>query len=193
MSKALLSRCDNRCELCSCESALTIFDVPHSNERPSGQDDTRIMLCETCLGQINDSSTIDINHWRCLNDSMWSPVAPVQIMAWRMLTQISDEAWARDLLDMLYLDDDLLAWAKAGIVDEEEDESVPLHRDCNGVILQPGDNVVVTKDLNVKGTSFTAKRGTTVRGISLPDNPEHLEGRVNGTRVVLLTCFVKKV
>ena len=59
-------------------------------------------------------------------------------------------------------------------------------------MLQAGDNIVIIKDLNVKGTSFVAKRGTAVRGISLTDNPEHIEGRVNGTRIVILTCFVKK-
>lgn len=52
--------------------------------------------------------------------------------------------------------------------------------------------MVIIKDLDVKGTSFTAKRGTTVRNISLTDNPEHIEGRVNGTRIVILTKFVKK-
>lgn len=49
------------------------------------------------------------------------------------------------------------------------------------------------KDLDVKGTSFTAKRGTLVRNISLDmDNHEHIEGRVNGTRIVILTKYVKK-
>ena len=49
------------------------------------------------------------------------------------------------------------------------------------------------KDLDVKGTSFTAKRGTAVRGISLvADNPEQIEGRVNGTQIIILTKYVKK-
>jgi len=47
--------------------------------------------------------------------------------------------------------------------------------------------------LNVKGASFTAKRGTAVRKISLvPDNAAHIEGRVNGQQIVILTEFVKK-
>jgi protein PhnA len=49
------------------------------------------------------------------------------------------------------------------------------------------------KDLAVKGAGFTAKRGTTVRNISLvPDNEEHIEGRVNGQQIVILTKFIKK-
>ena len=51
---------------------------------------------------------MDNNHWRCLNDSMWSQVPAVQVMAWRLLSKLSanGETWAQDLLDMLYLDDE---------------------------------------------------------------------------------------
>ena len=65
--------------------------------------------------------------------------------------------------------------------------------DANGNPLQDGDTVSVIKDLKVKGANFTAKRGTAVRGISLVlDNAEHIEGRVEGQRIVILTQFVKK-
>ena len=67
------------------------------------------------------------------------------------------------------------------------------HVDCNGVELASGDTVVLTKDLNVKGANFAAKRGTAVRNISLVfDNPEQIEGRVNGQQIVILTQYVKK-
>ncbi|MCK4709481.1 MAG: alkylphosphonate utilization protein, partial [Gammaproteobacteria bacterium] len=67
------------------------------------------------------------------------------------------------------------------------------HIDSNGNILQAGDTVTLIKDLNVKGANFTAKRGAAVRGISLvADNPEHIEGRVNGQQIVILTKFIKK-
>ena len=60
-------------------------------------------------------------------------------------------------------------------------------------MLEAGNTVILTKDLNVKGANFTAKRGTLVRGISLvEDNPEHIEGKVEGQRIVILTKFVKK-
>ena len=63
----------------------------------------------------------------------------------------------------------------------------------NGVELQEGDSVCVIKDLDVRGASFTAKRGTIVKNIHLTSNPEHIEGRVNKTKLVLKTCFMKKV
>jgi protein PhnA len=92
---------------------------------------------------------------------------------------------------MLYLEDDTLVWAKTGITED----SLPAvgHKDSNGASLKDGDTVTLTKDLSVKGVSFTAKRGTAVRNISLvTDNSEQLEGRVNGTQIVILTKFVKR-
>jgi len=91
---------------------------------------------------------------------------------------------------MLYLDDETLAWAKSDSA--EEDDNV-IHKDSNGAVLAAGDTVTLIKDLDVKGTSFTAKRGTAVRNISLvSSNEEHIEGRVNGTQIVILTKFVKR-
>jgi protein PhnA len=73
------------------------------------------------------------------------------------------------------------------------DDGAVKHIDSNGTVLEAGDTVTLIKDLNVKGAGFTAKRGTAVRGISLvADNPEHIEGRVNGQQIVILTKFVKK-
>jgi len=72
-------------------------------------------------------------------------------------------------------------------------ESEVRHQDSNGAVLEAGDTVTLIKDLNVKGAGFTAKRGTAVRNISLvADNPGHIEGRVNGQQIVILTQFVKK-
>jgi protein PhnA len=124
---------------------------------------------------------------------MWSPEPAVQVMAWRMLNRLKAEVWAQNLLDMLYLEDDVLAWAKASGEGDSDQGNEAKHMDCNGIALRAGDTVVLTKDLTVKGTSFTAKRGTAVRGISIVhDNPEQIEGRVNGQQIVILTKFVKK-
>jgi len=94
---------------------------------------------------------------------------------------------------MLYLDDDTLQWAKATGEGDENEDTIK-HIDANGALLQAGDNVVLIKDLNVKGANFTAKRGTAVRNITLVhDNEEHLEGKVNGQHIVILTKYVKKL
>ena len=80
----------------------------------------------------------------------------------------------------------------SAIQTEERSEDIIVHKDTNGVTLNVGDTVTIIKDLNVKGAGFTAKRGTAVRNISLTTNPEQIEGRVNGVKIVLLTCFLKK-
>ena len=185
----LQTRSDGKCELCANTENLDMYDVPSS---PDDITKSSVFLCSVCRAQLEHPETVDVNHWRCLNDSMWSQVPAVQVMAWRMLTRLASEGWTQDLLDILYLEDDVLAWAQAGAESEDEQEAV-IHRDSNGVTLEAGDTVTLIKDLDVKGANFTAKRGTAVRGISLvADNAEHIEGRVSGQRIVILTKFVKK-
>lgn len=117
---------------------------------------------------------------------MWSEDAATQVLAVRLLERLSDHDWARDLSDQVWLDEERRAW-----VENEIKETI--HRDSNGVQLAAGDTVVLIKDLPVKGGGFTAKRGTSVPRISLvQDNAEHIEGRVEGQRIVILTKYVKK-
>jgi len=181
-------RSESRCELCGATEELAQYRVVPESD--AGMD-ASVLICATCMQQIEDPDQLDENHWRCLNESMWSQVPAVQVLAWRMLTCLDAEGWAQDLLDMLFLDDELLKWAQAG--GEGGDDDGVEHKDSNGALLTAGDTVILIKDLNVKGANFTAKRGTAVRGISLvPDNPEQVEGRVNGQQIVILTKFVKK-
>ena len=189
IEKALQSRSESKCELCNATDNLSVYEIPPSSD---GSEDQCVLICETCRDQIENPDKTDANHWRCLNDSMWSQIPAVQVMAWRMLTRLSAEGWPQDLLDMLYLDEETLAWANA-VGDTSNDEDAVKHVDSNGARLEAGDTVTLIKDLDVKGANFTAKRGTAVRGISLvADNPEHIEGRVEGQRIVILTKFVKK-
>jgi len=187
----LQTRSESKCELCSETDDLVVYEIPPNSNASADQS---TLLCRNCQSQIDDPTTIDVNHWRCLNDSMWSQVPAVQVLAWRMLTRLSAEGWPQDLLDMLYLDDELLSWAQATGEGQNDSESGAVkHIDSNGATLTAGDSVTLIKDLNVKGANFTAKRGTAVRNISLvADNAEHIEGRVNGQQIVILTKFVKK-
>lgn len=187
--KELIARSESACELCQSKTELFSYEVSNA---PDESISAYAHLCETCIEQIDNKELTDPNHWRCLNDSMWSEVAAVQVLAYRMLDRLRAEGWPSDLLEMLYLDDETLAWAQAG-KDKSADEMNAVHKDSNGAVLESGDTVVLTKDLNVKGTSFTAKRGTAVRNISLvQDNLEHIEGKVNGTQIVILTKYTKK-
>jgi protein PhnA len=183
----LKERSQNSCELCTASDQLEAVTVA---PKAGNAADECVYLCATCSAQIPASAELDVQHWRCLNDTMWSQTPAVQVMAWRMLNRLNAETWAQQALDMLYLDEDTLAWAQAGA---SADEDTVIHRDSNGAVLQAGDTVTLIKDLVVKGANFTAKRGTAVRNISLVrDNPEHIEGRVNDQHIVILTQFVKK-
>jgi len=184
----LRERSDSTCELCGQTEHLNVYTV---SEAPEDQE-AEILICQNCESQIVDPIKVEPNHWRCLNDSMWSTIPAVQIISWRMLNRLKSEGWPQDLLDMMYMEDELKHWAKAGIQTEETDTQL-VHKDSNGVVLEAGDSVVLIKDLNVKGSSLTAKRGTAVRRISLVhDNAEQIEGKVEGQQIVLLTKFVKK-
>jgi len=126
----LKERSNGQCELCLA-SEPSAYAVPPDAD---GTVDQSCHLCETCQSQIDDPSLVDVNHWRCLNDSMWSQVPAVQVLAWRMLTRLRHESWPQDLLDMLYLDDETLAWAKADGTGEEEPEDGVQHLDSSGVV-----------------------------------------------------------
>ena len=187
--KELHARSESKCELCSATESLSVYEVPPES---NGNPEQSVLLCNICKEQIENPDKVDANHWRCLNDSMWSQTPAVQVMAWRMLTRLSAEGWPQDLLDMLYLDDELVTWAQATGEGQSDEDNVK-HLDCNGAVLEAGDTVTLTKDLNVKGANFTAKRGAAVRRISLvADNPKQIEGKVDGQHIVILTEFVKK-
>ena len=186
LEQDLMARSGSKCELCASTDNLAVLEVSPSD----GSAQTSILACSVCKEQIDDKNKMDANHWHCLNDSMWSEENAVKVVAYRMLSRIVSEGWPQDLLDMLYLEDDIKAWADAGL---EAENRVPT-RDSNGTVLEAGDSVSVIKDLVVKGAGFTAKQGTTVKNIHLvPANHEQIEGRVNGTKIVLLSCYVKKL
>jgi len=190
LEKELKKRADAKCELCTGTENLLPFLVPHS---PTDGLEAHILLCLTCQHQIENSEARDPNHWRCLNESMWSTVPVVQVMAWRMLQRLRGEGWPQDLLAMMYMEDETLEWAKAA-AEGTETASTIVHRDSNGNILEAGDSVVLIKDLKVKGSSMVAKQGTAVRRISLDhENEKYIEGKVDGQQIVIITDFVKKM
>ncbi len=65
-------------------------------------------------------------------------------------------------------------------------------RDSNGNALVDGDSVLVTKDLRVKGSADTLKRGTVFKNIRLTADEEAIECGSGRNTVVLKTCFLKK-
>ncbi|MFN7325144.1 MAG: zinc ribbon domain-containing protein YjdM [Chitinophagales bacterium] len=65
-------------------------------------------------------------------------------------------------------------------------------KDSNGNVLMEGDSVTVIKDLKVRGSSSVIKRGTKVKNIRLTEDEAEIEGKVEGSVMVLRTEFLKK-
>ncbi len=181
----LRQRAEDKCELCGATENLKVREVAPFDQTA----DRAILVCESC-DELLDNPQNNPNHWHCLNESMWSPTPAVQVTAWRVLNQIASEGWPQDMLDMLYLEPEVEAWAKEGLESKEE---APIVKDSNGNILNEGDSVVIIKDLPVKGAGFTAKQGTKVNNIRMvSDDPTHIQGKVNGVSIYLKTEFLKK-
>ena len=189
LERELKKRSNSICELCSNNENLQVYVVPPSKDESL---ENSLMACSTCIEQVNNPEITDANHWRCLNDSMWSEHQPVQVVAWRMLSRLKEEGWPQNLLEMMYLEEETLEFAKA-TGEGEDDSNKVIHKDVNGVILETGDSVVLIKDLKVKGSSMIAKQGTAVRNIRLDrENEKYIEGKVGPAQIVIITDYVKK-
>ena len=183
--KRLKDRSGSKCEISGNEENLVVYLLEPKTEAIP---ENCILINQSLLNQIQNPETMNPNDWRGLSDSMWNENLPVQIVSWRMLARLKNH----DLLDMMYLDEDALEWAKATGEGEDEEGKI-VHKDSNGNLLFDGDSVVLIKDLDVKGANFTAKRGAAVHNIKVVwDNAEQIEGRVEGQHIVILTQYVKK-
>jgi len=183
IDNALLKRGDSKCELCKSDENLATYDVPPITQRNL---DKSILVCSTCLHQIENAEEMQPNHWRCLNDSMWSEIAAVQVMSWRLLNRLNGLGWPDELLEMLYIEDDVKKWAMADMRPVDEPTL-----DINGVAFTVGCSAVMTKDRFISGANFTAKRGMVVKNIGLTDKSTSIDGNLNGFRVVLGTGYLK--
>jgi len=186
IERKLKDRSGSVCEISGAEHDLVVYVLPPTNERTV---ENSVLIAKHLKDQIENPETTDEKDWRGLSDSMWNEHLPVQILSWRMLARLKNT----DLLEMMYLDEEALEWAKATGEGEEEDENKIVHKDSNGVTLLDGDSVVLIKDLDVKGATFTAKRGAAVHNIKLVwDDANLIEGRVENQNIYILTQFVKK-
>lgn len=83
-------------------------------------------------------------------------------------------------------------WDPSAATSEAGEERLEV-RDANGNLLQDGDDVVLVKDLKVKGSSLTLKQGTKVRNLRVVGGDHDVEGRVDGSPMQLKAIYLKKV
>jgi len=182
ITQKLKDRCQNSCELCSAGEPSHEYTVsPKSDDSI----DNQVALCDACFEEIDKPDSAF--HWRCLEGSIWNPEPSVQVLSIRILHKFKDEDWASNLLNSVDVDEKITNWALSAF------EVAPVHKDAFGNLLENGDNVVLVQALNVKGTNFSASKGTIVKKIRLVhDNTEQIEGKINDQTIVILTKFAKK-
>jgi protein PhnA len=188
ISNTLLNRCHSACELCESPSEqLHAYIVPARTEEA---DENAVALCDTCMQSISDQDYSNANYFMFLTGSIWSEVPPVKVLSYKILSRLSDQEWAQGALDSAALTEEELSWANS---EQEALAGAVVHKDAYGMVLQHGDTVFLTENLNVKGANFMAAKGTKVPKIRLvPDNPEQIEGKIEGSTIVILTKFVRK-
>lgn len=182
ITNKLKERCEGICELCTTEKAGIAYAVsPQTNDTIENE----VALCSICLKAIEDKTTG--SYWQFLAGSIWNAEPSVQALSYRILWANKEQEWANEIISSVELSENNVDWALS-IYQQKE-----VHRDSNGDELINGDSIVLTQQLNVKGASFNAPKGTIVRKIRLvPDNTEQIEGKINDQTIVILTKFVKK-
>ncbi|MFT4016379.1 PhnA protein [Terrimonas sp.] len=182
ISKTLDERCQGTCELCNNAPATAEYTVsPRKDDAIVNQ----VALCDTCLTAIDTKG--NGAYWSFLEGSIWNPEPSIQALSYRILQSYKDEDWANDIISSVELDENTVQWAMSAF------EVADVHKDVFGNILENGDNVVLTQALDVKGTSFSAPKGTVVKKIRLvQDNTGQIEGKINDQTIVILTKYVKK-
>ena len=112
LGKDLVRRSRSKCELCEADGVkLTIFEVPPESESVTA--DRCLFICETCREQIEKPKLMAADHWRCLNNAVWSDIPAVQVISARILKRLSKEHWAEDLLEEAYFGEEVEAWIAA--------------------------------------------------------------------------------
>ncbi len=178
MIEEIAKRSNNLCEMCGSSDDVKPYFIENSKMGAN--------LCKVCRDgasfKIEDSS-----HFHCLETAMWSEIPAIKILSYQILTALKNESFAKELLEILYIEDELKSYAKKPPIKKEPT------LDSNLTELKDGDSVTIIKDLEVKGAGFTAKRGTVVKNITLTSDNTQIEGRVNGVRIVLVSKFLKKI
>jgi protein PhnA len=185
---SLLERANNSCEICSqINTDLNIYTVPTHN---FDTDADVVILCSNCNTSITNNDYANAENFRGIQGSIWSETSSVKVLSYKIAQQLHTIDWAQEIVDSAYLTEDELAWANS---EAEATASIVVHKDAYGAVLQSGDNVLLTENLNVKGTNFIAPKGTKVPKIRLvADNAEQIEGKIEGSTIVILTKFVRK-
>ena len=113
MGKELTRRAKSKCEITGVSGvALRPYEIPPAPSDP-GIEHT-LLISDLCHQMLARPELLAGRKWQCLAEAIWSELPAVQVVAWRMLHQLAKrEDWAREVLEDVFLDPDVEAWAKS--------------------------------------------------------------------------------
>lgn len=74
----------------------------------------------------------------------------------------------------------------------EENEDNEITKCSNGKVLENGNTIILTRDLNVKGSQLNLKQGTSIEKIKLTGDPAYVDARIGKSTISIKTEYVKK-
>lgn len=112
MGKDLARRAKSRCEITGASGvSLRPYEVPPVPETP--EFDRTLLVSEEVMEMIERPNRLEGRRWQCLVDAVWSDQPAVQVVAWRLLSELAKrEDWAREALEEVFLDPEIEEWAK---------------------------------------------------------------------------------
>lgn len=113
LGKDLARRAKSKCELTGAAGVpLRLYEVPPIAEEPEMA--RTILVSEACHEMLEFPKRLQGREWQCLAEVVWSEMPAVQVVAWRMLRELAKrEDWAREVIEEIFLDDDVETWAKS--------------------------------------------------------------------------------
>jgi protein PhnA len=113
LGKDLARRAKSKCELTGVGGvSLRAYEVPPVGPEPDIE--RTLLVSEECIEVLENPRKLKGREWQCLAETVWSEMPAIQVVAWRMLNHLAkNEDWARDVLEQLFLDEEVEAWAKS--------------------------------------------------------------------------------
>lgn len=111
LGKDLARRAKSKCELTGVSGVpLRAYEIPPVQAEP--ELDRTLLLSEVCHAALERPKSLSGQEWRCLAETVWAELPAIQVVSWRMLGVLSlKEDWAREVLDGVFLDPEVQAWA----------------------------------------------------------------------------------
>ncbi len=113
LGKDLARRAKSKCELTGAAGvSLRPYEVPPVGDEPDLE--RTLLVSEACHEVLERPQRLAGREWQCLAEVVWSEMPAVQVVAWRMLNELAKrEDWAREVIEEVFLDEEVETWAKS--------------------------------------------------------------------------------